>query len=70
MCSASGKVRFVTRPDQYLPFPVPMEEAINKEEVAAYQTRKAEAQAAQKALLVLLVTSTCIYFGGQHDHIF
>ncbi|MPC16386.1 Ubiquitin carboxyl-terminal hydrolase 5 [Portunus trituberculatus] len=50
VCSASGKVRFVTRPDQYLPFPVPMEEAINKEEVAAYQARKAEAQAAQKAL--------------------
>lgn len=50
VCSASGKVRFVTRPDQYLPFPVPMEEAINKEEVAAYQARKVEAQAAQKAL--------------------
>lgn len=50
VCSATGKVRFVTRPDQYLPLPVPMEEAINKEEVAAYQARKAEAQAAQKAL--------------------
>lgn len=52
ICSASGKVRYVTRPDQYLPLPVPMEEAINKEEVAAYQARKAELQAAQKVVSV------------------
>ncbi|KAK3861727.1 hypothetical protein Pcinc_032343 [Petrolisthes cinctipes] len=50
ICSVSGKVRYVTRPDQYLPLPVPMEEAINKEEVAAYQARKAELQAAQKVV--------------------
>nr|XP_045604809.1 ubiquitin carboxyl-terminal hydrolase 5-like [Procambarus clarkii] len=50
VCSASGKVRYVTRPDQYLPLPVPVEEAVNKEEVAAYQARKVEAQAAQKAV--------------------
>lgn len=43
ICSASAKVRYVTRPDQYLPLPVPMEEASNKEEVAAYQQRKAQA---------------------------
>ncbi|XP_064119478.1 ubiquitin carboxyl-terminal hydrolase 5-like [Macrobrachium nipponense] len=50
ICGESGKVRYVTRPDQYLPLPVPMEEAINKEEVAAYQAQKAEAQASQKVL--------------------
>ncbi|XP_071530213.1 ubiquitin carboxyl-terminal hydrolase 5 isoform X2 [Panulirus ornatus] len=50
VCSASGKVRYVTRPDQYLPLPVPMEEAVNKEEVAAYHARKAEAQASQKVI--------------------
>ena len=50
MCSESGKVRYVTRPDQYLPLPVPMDEAVNKEEVAAYQARKAEAQASQTTL--------------------
>merc|ERR1712106_52006 len=43
ICSASGKVRYVTRPDQYLPLPVPMEESSNKEEVVAYQQRKAQA---------------------------
>jgi len=42
ICSASGKVRYVTRPDQYLPLPVPMEESSNKEEVVAYQQRKAQ----------------------------
>ncbi|XP_069988102.1 ubiquitin carboxyl-terminal hydrolase 5 [Penaeus vannamei] len=47
VCSASNKVRYVTRPDQYLPLPVPVDEAVNKEEVAAYQARKAEAQASQ-----------------------
>ncbi|KAK7075608.1 Ubiquitin carboxyl-terminal hydrolase 5, partial [Halocaridina rubra] len=50
VCSESGKVRYVTRPDQYLPLPVPMEEAINKEEVASYQARKAEAQASGKVV--------------------
>lgn len=48
VCSVSGKVRYVSRPDQYLPLPVPMDEAVNKEEVAAYQARKAEAQSSQK----------------------
>ncbi|XP_042235263.1 ubiquitin carboxyl-terminal hydrolase 5-like isoform X2 [Homarus americanus] len=50
VCSASGKVRYVTRPDQYLPLPVPMEEAVNKEEVAAYQAQKTDAQASQKVI--------------------
>lgn len=45
ICGASGKVRYVNRSDLYLPLPVPVEEAVNKEEVAAFLARKAEALA-------------------------
>ena len=35
----------MSRVEDYLPLAIPMEEAVNKSEVSAYQERKAEAEA-------------------------
>ena len=37
-------MRYVNRDDLYLPFPVPMDESTNKEEVMAFAAKKAEAE--------------------------
>ncbi|XP_076049156.1 ubiquitin specific protease 5 [Oratosquilla oratoria] len=45
VCGESGKVKYQTREEKYLPLPVPMEAATNREEVEAYEARKAQAEA-------------------------
>ena len=42
-CSATNKVRYMTRVEDYMPLSIPMECATNKEEVEAYKAKKAEA---------------------------
>jgi len=44
-CGTSGAVKYSTRVEDWLPLPVPIEAAVNKEEVAAYEAKKAEAEA-------------------------
>ncbi|KAF2345945.1 Zinc finger UBP-type, partial [Trinorchestia longiramus] len=44
VCSASGFVRYVERSDLYLPLPVPLEAATNKQEVVDYNARKQQAE--------------------------
>ena len=44
-CGISKKVKYMSRVEDYLPLAIPMEEAINKEEVAAFNARKAEVEA-------------------------
>ncbi|KFM58922.1 Ubiquitin carboxyl-terminal hydrolase 5, partial [Stegodyphus mimosarum] len=41
-CVKSGKVKYTTRTDYLLSLPIPLESATNKEELAAYEARKAE----------------------------
>ncbi|XP_033328036.2 ubiquitin specific protease 5 [Megalopta genalis] len=43
-CSRSNKVKYTHRPEYLLPLPIPVESAINKEEVAAYEALKLEAE--------------------------
>ncbi|XP_066585269.1 ubiquitin carboxyl-terminal hydrolase 5 [Prorops nasuta] len=43
-CSQSRKVKYTHRPEYLLPLPIPMEAAINKEEVAAYENIKKETE--------------------------
>ncbi|KAG7204041.1 hypothetical protein KM043_001900 [Ampulex compressa] len=44
-CSRSNKVKYTYRPEYILPLPIPLEAAINKEEVAAYEALKQETEA-------------------------
>jgi ubiquitin carboxyl-terminal hydrolase 5/13 len=44
-CSKSKKVKYTYRTEYSLPLPIPLEAAINKEEVAAYEAHKAEVEA-------------------------
>ncbi|KAM0730160.1 Ubiquitin carboxyl-terminal hydrolase 5 [Formica fusca] len=44
-CSKSYKVKYTSRPEYILPLPIPLEAAVNKDEVAAYETQKKEAEA-------------------------
>merc|ERR1719447_631271 len=41
-CGASGQVRYKQRKEEYLPLPVPLESAVNLEQVAEFKARKAE----------------------------
>ncbi|XP_044270972.1 ubiquitin carboxyl-terminal hydrolase 5 [Tribolium madens] len=50
-CSASKKVKYLTRSDIILPLIIPMDAAVNKDEVAAYETKKLEAEKTGKKLL-------------------
>lgn len=49
-CSQSKKVKYLTRSEVCLGLNIPMDAAINKEEVAAYEARKAETEAQGKRL--------------------
>ncbi|XP_039301074.1 ubiquitin carboxyl-terminal hydrolase 5-like, partial [Nilaparvata lugens] len=44
-CSVSKKVKYTHRTEYCLPVPIPLEAALNKEEVAAWEALKEEAQA-------------------------
>lgn len=44
-CDASKKVKYTQRTEYFLPLPIPMELAINKEEVKAFEKRKEDAKA-------------------------
>jgi ubiquitin carboxyl-terminal hydrolase 5/13 len=44
-CSKSKKVKYTHRTEYSLPLPIPLEAAINKEEVAAYEAQRAEVEA-------------------------
>lgn len=44
-CGSSGNVRYKQRKEEYLPLPVPMEAAVNLDQVAAYRAKKEEAEA-------------------------
>lgn len=44
-CSRSNKVKYTHRPEYILPLPIPLEAAVNKDEVTAYETQKKEAEA-------------------------
>ncbi|XP_029173913.1 ubiquitin carboxyl-terminal hydrolase 5 isoform X2 [Nylanderia fulva] len=44
-CSRSHKVKYTHRPEYILPLPIPLELAVNKDEVTAYETQKKEAEA-------------------------
>ncbi len=41
-CGASGKVKYTSRTEDFVPFPVPVEAATNKEAVAEFEKRKEE----------------------------
>ncbi|KAL1516575.1 hypothetical protein ABEB36_000474 [Hypothenemus hampei] len=49
-CSQSTKVKYITRSEICLSLNIPMDAAINKEEVAAYEARKLEAESHGKRL--------------------
>jgi len=44
-CGASGQVRYKQRKEEYLPLPVPLESAVNLEQVSEYKAKKAELEA-------------------------
>ncbi|XP_017890085.1 ubiquitin carboxyl-terminal hydrolase 5 [Ceratina calcarata] len=44
-CGRSNKVKYTYRPEYLLPLPIPVEAAVNKEEVAAYEALKSETEA-------------------------
>ena len=44
-CGSSGNVRYKQRKEEYLPLPVPMEAAVNLDQVEAYRAKKEEAEA-------------------------
>ncbi|EFN75726.1 ubiquitin carboxyl-terminal hydrolase 5 [Harpegnathos saltator] len=44
-CDKSKKVKYTYRPEYILPLPIPLEAAVNKDEVAAYENLKKEAEA-------------------------
>ncbi|XP_014477769.1 PREDICTED: ubiquitin carboxyl-terminal hydrolase 5 [Dinoponera quadriceps] len=43
-CGTSKKVKYTYRPEYILPLPIPLEAAVNKDEVAAYENLKKEAE--------------------------
>ncbi|XP_057320588.1 ubiquitin carboxyl-terminal hydrolase 5 [Microplitis mediator] len=49
-CSSSGNVTYSYRPEYLLPIPIPMGAATNKDEVAAHEREKKEAEAAGRKL--------------------
>ncbi|XP_076637563.1 ubiquitin specific protease 5 [Colletes latitarsis] len=49
-CGRSKKVKYNYRPEYLLPLPIPLETAINKEEVAAYEALKKETEAKGQTL--------------------
>lgn len=49
-CSESKKVKYTHRAETVFSLNIPLEAAINKEEVAAYEARKSEAEASGKKL--------------------
>ncbi|KAJ8942716.1 hypothetical protein NQ318_017015 [Aromia moschata] len=49
-CGASKKVKYLTRSDVILSLFIPMDAAVNKDEVAAHEARKAEAESQGKRL--------------------
>lgn len=49
-CSSSKKVKYTYRTDWLLPLNIPLEAAINKDEVAAYEVKRAEAESQGKKL--------------------
>ncbi|CAH0548002.1 unnamed protein product [Brassicogethes aeneus] len=49
-CGSSKKVKYLERSELILSLMIPMQAAVNKEEVAAYEARKAEAEAGGKPL--------------------
>lgn len=44
-CRSSGKVKYTSRQEYLLPLHIPLEAAVNKEELAAYEAKKKEAEA-------------------------
>ncbi|ODN05979.1 Ubiquitin carboxyl-terminal hydrolase 5 [Orchesella cincta] len=49
-CDASRQVKYTQRTEYFLPLPIPMDSAINKEEFEAYEKRKEEAKAQKTTL--------------------
>ncbi|XP_019864761.2 ubiquitin carboxyl-terminal hydrolase 5 isoform X1 [Aethina tumida] len=49
-CGSTKKVKYLERSELILPLMIPLEAAINKEEVAAYEAKKAEAEVSGKRL--------------------
>ncbi|XP_018573287.1 ubiquitin carboxyl-terminal hydrolase 5 [Anoplophora glabripennis] len=49
-CSTSKKVKYLTRSEVILPLSIPLDAAVNKDEVAAYEARKTEAESLGKHL--------------------
>lgn len=49
-CNSSNKVKYTYRSDTILGLTIPLEAAVNKEEVAAYEARKVEAESQGKRL--------------------
>lgn len=45
-CGSSGQVRYKSRVEDYVPLPIPVEAATNKDEVEAFKKKKAEIEAA------------------------
>ncbi|XP_015606873.1 ubiquitin carboxyl-terminal hydrolase 5 [Cephus cinctus] len=43
-CTGSNKVKYTHRPEYLIPLPIPLKEAVNKDEVAAYEAKKKEAE--------------------------
>ncbi|XP_059811489.1 ubiquitin carboxyl-terminal hydrolase 5 isoform X1 [Hypanus sabinus] len=48
-CLTSGKVKYTQRVDYIMQLPVPLEAAVNKEELAEFERRKQEAEAEKRA---------------------
>ncbi|XP_067833245.1 ubiquitin carboxyl-terminal hydrolase 5-like, partial [Heptranchias perlo] len=53
-CLASGKVKYTQRVDYIMQLPVPMEAAVNKDELAEYEVKKQEAEAEKTPLLEMV----------------
>uniref|UniRef100_UPI00398E3248 ubiquitin carboxyl-terminal hydrolase 5-like n=1 Tax=Pristiophorus japonicus TaxID=55135 RepID=UPI00398E3248 len=53
-CLASGKVKYTQRVDYIMQLPVPMEAAVNKDELAEYEVKKREAEAEKNPLLEMV----------------
>lgn len=49
-CGTSKAVKYLQRSDWILHLPIPLQAATNKEAVAAYEVKKAEAEAGGKRL--------------------
>ncbi|CAG7723166.1 unnamed protein product [Allacma fusca] len=50
ICDSTGQVRYSFRVEYCLPLPIPLEAAINKDEVAAYELKKAQVESEGKRL--------------------